>query len=88
MTDIELIFSMLGEASTTKIARKRDAQGFVENKDAARRGGGIAGVARRKLEYETGEKVVSSDNYLELTGKVKKLENNSTSKNQKKKLKN
>jgi hypothetical protein len=87
MTDIELIFSMLGEASTTKIARKRDAQGFVENKDAARRGGEIAGVARRKLEYETGEKVVSSDNYLEITGEVKKLEDNSTSEDRKKKLK-
>ncbi len=87
MTDRELVFTMLGEISTTDITKARDAQGFVENKDAARRGGEIAGVARRKLEYETGKSVVSGDNYLELTGEVKKLENNSTSKNQKKKLK-
>lgn len=64
MTDLELIFSMLGEAATTEIARKQDAQGFSENKTAARKGGRIAGGAREKLEVETGEKVVSSENYL------------------------
>ncbi len=74
MTDRELVFTMLGEVSTTDIARARDAQGFSENKDAARKGGEIAGGARRKLEYETGEWVVSSDNYLEIAGKIKKLE--------------
>ncbi len=64
MTDLELIFSMLGEAATTEIARKQDAQGFGENKTAARKGGKIAGGAREKLEIETGDKVVSSGNYL------------------------
>ncbi|MCD4655086.1 Bro-N domain-containing protein [bacterium] len=64
MNDLELIFSMLGEASTTEIARNRDAQGFDENKDAARKGGEIAGGARRELEKETGQKVPSQENYL------------------------
>lgn len=64
MTDLELIFSMLGEAATTEIARKRDARGFGENKVAARKGGKIAGDAREKLEIETGDRVVSPDNYL------------------------
>jgi hypothetical protein len=64
MTDLELIFSMLGEAATTEIARKQDAQGFGENKVAARKGGKISGDARKKLELETGKKVVSSENYL------------------------
>lgn len=64
MTDLELIFSMLGEAATTEIARKQDAQGFPENKIAARKGGKIAGDAREKLEIETGASVVSSENYL------------------------
>jgi hypothetical protein len=64
MTDLELIFSMLGEAATTEIARKQDAQGFAENKTAARKGGKIAGGAREKLEIETGDKVVSAGNYL------------------------
>jgi DNA-damage-inducible protein D len=64
MTDLELIFSMLGEAATTEIARKQDAQGFTENKVAAHKGGRIAGEAREKLEVETGTPVVSSENYL------------------------
>src|SRR3989338_8753756 len=65
MTDLELIFTMLGEASTTKIARSRNALGFSENKGAARKGGKIAGDARKKLELESGEKVVTSENYLQ-----------------------
>jgi len=64
MTDLELIFSMLGEAATTEIARKQDVQGFGENKVAARKGGRIAGDARNKLELETGDAVVTSENYL------------------------
>ncbi len=64
MTDLELIFSMLGEASTTEIARKKNAKGFVENKTAAARGGKIAGDARRSLEIESGTRVVSPENYL------------------------
>ena len=64
MTDLELIFFMLGEAATTEIARKQDALGFPENKVAARKGGKIAGDAREKLEIETEDNVVSSGNYL------------------------
>ncbi|MCX6963072.1 MAG: Bro-N domain-containing protein [Verrucomicrobia bacterium] len=50
MTDLELIFTMLGEASTTEIAKKQDTQGFHQNKKAATAGGAIAGNARRELE--------------------------------------
>ena len=64
MDDLELIFTMLGEASTTKIARNRNTLGFPENKSAARKGGKIAGDARKKLELESGEKVVTPENYL------------------------
>ena len=73
MNDLELIFSMLGEAATTEIARKQDAQGFGENKVAANKGGRIAGDAREKLEIETGDKVVSSENYLDEPESVKRL---------------
>lgn len=73
MTDLELIFTMLGEASTTEITRNKDARGFKENKTVARKGGRIAGEARRKLEIESGKSVVSNDNYLESTQKVKKI---------------
>ena len=62
MTDLELIFTMLGEASTTEIARTDDVQGFNENKDAAQRGGKVAGVAREQLEEQTGKKVISGSN--------------------------
>ena len=64
MTDLELIFSMLGEASTTKVAKAKDAKGFRENKDAAMIGGKIAGNARKELEQESGENIISPENYL------------------------
>ncbi len=65
MTDRELIFSMLGEASTTHITKAEHPSGFMQNKNVARRGGNVAGIARKKLEEETGHKVVSEENYLE-----------------------
>ena len=55
---------MLGEASTTEITRSKNAQGFDENKDAAQKGGKIAGNARVELEKETGQKAISQENYL------------------------
>lgn len=64
MTDLELIFSMLGEASTTAIVKTKNPKGFIQNKKAAREGGKIAGDARLALEKKTGEKVVSEENYL------------------------
>jgi hypothetical protein len=73
MNDLELIFSMLGEAATTEIARKQDVQGFVENKGAARKGGRIAGEAREKLEAETGTRVSTPENYLDEPESRKRL---------------
>lgn len=73
MTDLELIFSMLGEASTTEIVKKKNPLGFIENKKAANQGGKIAGDARKALELETGDEVVSSQNYLPEVDKRKEL---------------
>lgn len=73
MTNLELIFTMLGEASTTEIAKKHDAIGFEENKVASKKGGKIAGGARRKLELEIGNKIVSKKNYLDLKKKKRLL---------------
>lgn len=64
MTDLELIFTMLGEAGTTEIARNKDAQGFADNRQAAKEGGTIAGDARKALEAKSGKRVVSKENYL------------------------
>jgi len=71
MNDLELIFSMLGEASTTEIAKNKDAQGFVENKQAAKLGGSVAGSARIDLEQKSGKKVSTKRNYLSLLEKKK-----------------
>src|SRR5258705_12893193 len=73
MSDLELIFSMLGEAATTEIARTRDTQGFPQNQQAARSGGKVAGNARRELEKKSGRKVVTNENYLALTQAAKKM---------------
>jgi prophage antirepressor-like protein len=64
MNDLELIFSMLGEASTTAIVRTKNPEGFSQNKEVAAQGGKIAGDARKALENKTGKKIVSSENYL------------------------
>jgi len=66
MTDLELIFTMLGEASTTEIAKKKDAKGMPENKKAAIEGGTVAGNARKELEEKSGTKVSTKTNYNEL----------------------
>ena len=75
MTDLELIFSMLGEASTTAIVKTKNPKGFVQNKVVAKQGGTIAGDARKALELKTGEKVASENNYLSESKKNKKLKN-------------
>jgi len=73
MTDLELIFSMLGEAATTEITRVDDAKGFKESKRAARKGGGVAGKAREDLEKKTRKKVVSKENYLTMPQSARRL---------------
>ena len=64
MTDLELIFTMLGEAGTTEIAKRKDARGFKQNHHAAKEGGAVAGNARKELEAKSGTPVVSRSNYL------------------------
>ena len=71
--DLELIFSMLGEASTTAIVKTKNPKGFIQNKVVAKQGGTIAGNARKALELKTGEKVVSEENYLLESKKNKKI---------------
>lgn len=67
MTDLELIFTMLGEASTTEIAKNKNARGFVENHKAAKAGGSVAGKARKDLEQKAGKKIVSNQNFKQLS---------------------
>jgi len=72
MDDFELIFSMLGERSTTEIHRLENSEGVQKLKQDAKRGGNIAGVARKELEKEIGRPVVSTENFLS-KNKIKKL---------------
>lgn len=69
MTDLELLFSALSEASTTEIAKTHDAYGMKENSSAAKAGGKIAGDARKALEKKTGRTIISKTNYKELQEK-------------------
>lgn len=64
MTDLELIFTMLGEKVTTEISQTEKPDTFEKNKKVAKRGGGVAGTARRETEKELGRSVVSTKNYL------------------------
>ena len=66
MTPLELIFTSLSEEVTRRMAINDDAKGFNENYDAAVRGGKTAGEARKRVEASMGEKVVSSENFLNL----------------------
>ena len=64
MSEAELIFTALAELSTRQVAENMEATGMNENKKAARRGGNVAKVAKEKFEEETGQKVVTDENYL------------------------
>jgi hypothetical protein len=64
MTDLELIFTMLGERVTTEISKKEKPNGMPANKKVAQRGGRVAGNARWETEKELGQSVISSENYL------------------------
>ena len=72
MTNLELIFTALGEESTRLFTVQDDAQGFMGSHDAAQKGGRGAGNALENFEKTTGQKVVSETNYLSLLEEKKK----------------
>lgn len=72
MSDLELIFSMLGEASTTAIVKTQNPTGFIENKKVAKQGGEVAGNARKELEKKTGKTIISSENFRQIGEKKQK----------------
>ncbi|MFH2105391.1 MAG: Bro-N domain-containing protein [Parcubacteria group bacterium] len=73
MTDLELIFTMLGEKVTTEISKKEKPKKMPANKKVARRGGGVAGKARKETEKEIGRSVISEENFLGSDDEVKGL---------------
>ncbi|MDI6739043.1 MAG: BRO family protein, partial [Candidatus Edwardsbacteria bacterium] len=73
MDDLELIFTMLGEKVTTEISQQEKPDTFPKNKKVAKRGGGVAGKARKETEKEIGRSVVSKENYLQMPENQKRL---------------
>lgn len=71
MDDLEFIFTMLGERVTTEISEKEAPESFTENKNVARRGGSVAGTARKATEKELGRSVSTPQNYLPESKKKK-----------------
>ncbi len=70
MTEAELIFTTLAEFSTRQIAEKLNSVGFEENKLPAKKGGGIAKLARTELEKKIGKSIISVNNYLQNFKKI------------------
>ncbi|MCB8980620.1 MAG: hypothetical protein H6657_24685 [Ardenticatenaceae bacterium] len=75
MTGLELAFVYVAEQATIANVQTKDAQGYDENYDAAKKGGRAAGVARRVFEEEHGRKVISSHSYLEQRKELQAEEN-------------
>ena len=65
MTTLEIVLNMLAEATTTELTKTTNPQGLEENKKVAKRGGKIAGNARREIEAETGKPVITSKNAID-----------------------
>ena len=65
MTTLEIVLNMLAEATTTELTKTNNPQGLAENKQVAKRGGSIAGNARKEIEKETGKSVVTSQNAID-----------------------
>src|SRR3989338_2117199 len=74
MNDLELIFTMLGERVSTEITRNEDAQGYVKVESAAKRGGKVAGNARKQTEKELGRPITSKENYITKSQSKKQIE--------------
>ena len=70
MTDLELVLTMLAEATTTEISKEEEPEGFTENLEVARSGGEIAGDTRKAIERRTGKSVISSQNAAQLNNIV------------------
>ena len=74
MDDLELIFTMLGERVTTEISEKEKPETFVESKKVAKRGGNVAGIARKETEKELGRSVSNPNNFLPPSEQTNEIE--------------
>ncbi|MBI2415532.1 MAG: hypothetical protein HYV33_02600 [Candidatus Kerfeldbacteria bacterium] len=70
MNELELILTMLGEATTTELSRNRDSKGFISLQKDAKDGGKVSGNARKEIESKTGKRVATAENFLEQKKKL------------------
>lgn len=81
MTTLEIVLNMLAEATTTEITKTMNPMGLEENKVVAKRGGSIAGNARKEIEQETGKPVTTSKNAVDLSKLIEDVNKGAESKN-------
>lgn len=72
MTNLELVLTMLAEATTTEISKEKKPKNFKENRHIAKQGGTISGNARKEIEEKTGKRIITNQNAKKLLGKQKK----------------
>ncbi len=70
MTDLELVLNMLAEATTTELTKAHNPMGLTENQVIAKRGGGVAGDARKAIEADTGRPVITSERAVDFAADV------------------
>lgn len=82
MSTLEIVLNMLAEATTTELTKTKNPQGLDENKKVAKDGGSIAGNARKEIEKETGQPVITSKNTIDfakliddVSNKISNIEN-------------
>ncbi|MCL1825905.1 MAG: hypothetical protein FWG26_08220 [Betaproteobacteria bacterium] len=80
MSTLELVLNMLAEATTTELAKAHDVRGLYENQKVARRGGKVAGDARKTIEADTGKPVISSKNAVDFSRLISDVIENSENK--------
>lgn len=81
MTTLEIVLNMLAEATTIEITKTMNPMGLEENKVVAKRGGGIAGNARKEIEQETGKPVITSKNAVDLSKLIEDVTKGAEKKN-------
>jgi hypothetical protein len=73
MSNMELVLNMLAEVSTTEISKKKNPKTLDENKSVAKQGGSVAKDARKRIELETGESVITNENFIPNKKKPKQV---------------
>lgn len=88
MTTLEIVLNMLAEATTTELTKATNPKGLEENKKVAKKGGSVAGNARKEIEKETGKPVITSKNAMDLSRLIEDVVKEPINKTEAKKEKN